>query len=59
MQAGGSTNGGAGIQLAYNTAISAFIPGGSNRVVLATDGGPNCDAAATCDASGWLDATIA
>src|SRR5262249_50767595 len=38
LQAGGSTNGGAGIQLAYDTAVSHFIKGGTNRVILATDG---------------------
>jgi Ca-activated chloride channel family protein len=38
MQSGGSTNGGEGIQLAYQTAVSSFIEGGTNRVVLATDG---------------------
>ena len=38
LEAGGSTNGGAGIQLAYDTAVANFIPGGVNRVVLATDG---------------------
>ncbi len=38
LNAGGSTNGGAGIELAYNTAVQNFIPGGVNRVVLATDG---------------------
>ena len=38
LQAGGSTNGGAGIQLAYDHAVAHFIPGGTNRVVLATDG---------------------
>ena len=38
LQAGGSTNGGAGIALAYAMARQAFIPGGSNRVLLATDG---------------------
>ena len=35
---GGSTNGAAGIRLAYQLAESAFIQGGVNRVVLATDG---------------------
>ncbi len=34
----GSTNGAAGIQLAYDTAVQSFIPGGVNRVVLCTDG---------------------
>jgi Ca-activated chloride channel family protein len=38
LQAGGSTNGAAGIQLAYDTAASAFVDGGVNRVILATDG---------------------
>jgi Ca-activated chloride channel family protein len=38
LEAGGSTNGAAGIQLAYNVAREHFIPGGVNRVVLATDG---------------------
>ena len=38
LDAGGSTNGGAGIQLAYDTASDAFIKGGVNRVILATDG---------------------
>lgn len=38
LQAGGSTNGGAGIELAYATAKQAFIQGGVNRVLLATDG---------------------
>jgi Ca-activated chloride channel family protein len=38
LRAGGSTNGGAGIRLAYRTARENFKPGGINRVVLATDG---------------------
>jgi len=38
LEAGGSTNGGAGIQLAYATAEANFIEGGNNRVILATDG---------------------
>ncbi len=38
LEAGGSTNGGAGIQLAYDTAVGSFIKGGVNRVILATDG---------------------
>jgi len=38
LSAGGSTNGGAGIQLAYNTAKANFIEGGINRVILCTDG---------------------
>ncbi len=38
LEAGGSTNGGAGIQLAYKVATENFLQGGINRVVLATDG---------------------
>ncbi len=38
LQAGGSTNGGAGIQLAYDLAAQHFIKNGINRVILATDG---------------------
>ncbi|MCB9052937.1 MAG: von Willebrand factor type A domain-containing protein [Lewinellaceae bacterium] len=38
MEAGGSTAGGAGIQLAYQTAREHFIDGGNNRVILTTDG---------------------
>jgi len=38
LAAGGSTNGGAGITLAYAMAEQGFIKGGINRVLLATDG---------------------
>ncbi|MEL7223145.1 MAG: YfbK domain-containing protein [Bacteroidota bacterium] len=38
MQAGGSTAGGAGIKLAYETARANYRVGGNNRVILATDG---------------------
>jgi Ca-activated chloride channel family protein len=38
LQAGGSTNGGEGILLAYRTARGQFLDGGVNRVILATDG---------------------
>ena len=38
LEAGGSTNGAAGIELAYDIARDHFIDGGVNRVVLATDG---------------------
>ncbi len=38
LQAGGSTAGGAGIQLAYKIARENFIEDGNNRVILATDG---------------------
>ena len=38
LNAGGSTAGGAGIQLAYKLAQNNFIKSGNNRVILATDG---------------------
>ena len=38
LDAGGSTHGSAGIQLAYDTATANFIDGGVNRVILASDG---------------------
>lgn len=38
LQAGGSTNGGAGITRAYQLALENFIEGGVNRVILASDG---------------------
>ncbi len=38
LSAGGSTAGGAGIQLAYKIAKENFIIEGNNRVILATDG---------------------
>jgi len=38
LEAGGSTAGGEGILLAYETARKGFVEGGNNRVILATDG---------------------
>ncbi len=38
LTAGGSTNGGAGIRLAYSLAEQGFMKNGINRVILATDG---------------------
>lgn len=38
LESGGSTNGAAGIQLAYDQATRAFMPKGINRVILCTDG---------------------
>jgi Ca-activated chloride channel family protein len=38
LQAGGSTAGGEGIQLAYAKAREYLIPSGNNRVILCTDG---------------------
>ncbi|MBS0029512.1 YfbK domain-containing protein [Chitinophaga sp. 22321] len=38
LNAGGATAGEAAIKMAYHIATAAFIPGGNNRVILATDG---------------------
>lgn len=38
LKPGGSTNGAAGINLAYKIAQENFIAGGNNRVILGTDG---------------------
>jgi Ca-activated chloride channel family protein len=38
LQASGSTNGGMGIQLAYDIAKANFVKAGVNRVILCTDG---------------------
>lgn len=47
LEAGGSTAGGEGIQLAYKTAAENLLQNGNNRVIIATDGdfnvGPSSD----------------
>ena len=47
LEAGGSTAGGAGLQLAYDVARRYQVEGGNNRIILATDGdfnvGPSSD----------------
>ena len=47
LQAGGSTNGAAGIRLAYQLAQQNYIENGVNRVILATDGDFNVGMAST------------
>jgi Ca-activated chloride channel homolog len=47
LNAGGSTNGGQGIQLAYDLARDHFVPGGINRVILCTDGDFNVGVTST------------
>lgn len=49
LSAGGSTAGGAGIELAYKIAAENFIKGGNNRVILATDGDFNVGASSNKD----------
>lgn len=52
LEAGGSTNGGEGIELAYALALQSFIEGGINRVIMATDGDMNVG---TASFEGLLD----
>jgi Ca-activated chloride channel family protein len=47
LQAGGSTAGGAGIQLAYSVALKNLIKNGNNRVILCTDGDFNVGISST------------
>jgi Ca-activated chloride channel family protein len=47
LRAGGSTNGGQGIQLAYATARQNFVKHGANRVLLCTDGDFNVGVTST------------
>jgi Ca-activated chloride channel family protein len=47
LNAGGSTNGGQGIALAYAIAREHFIPGGINRIILCTDGDFNVGTTST------------
>ncbi len=49
LEAGGSTAGGAGIQLAYKVAKENFIKDGNNRVILCTDGDFNIGVSSTAD----------
>ncbi len=49
LQAGGSTAGGAGIQLAYSIAEENLVDGGNNRVILATDGDFNVGASSNAE----------
>lgn len=49
LQAGGSTAGGQGIELAYKLAQENFIKNGNNRVIIATDGDFNVGTSSTGD----------
>ncbi len=49
LEAGGSTNGGAGIQLAYKVAQANRMEGGVNRVILCTDGDFNVGTSSDSD----------
>jgi Ca-activated chloride channel family protein len=47
LSAGGSTNGAGGMQQAYEVATANFIKGGTNRVILCTDGDWNVGTTST------------
>ncbi len=49
LEAGGSTAGGEGIQLAYKLAQQNFLKQGNNRVILATDGDFNVGASSDAE----------
>ncbi len=49
LEAGGSTAGGAGLQLAYDVVRENYIDGGNNRVILATDGDFNVGASSDAE----------
>jgi len=55
LQAGGSTAGGAGIKLAYKIAKQNLIPGGNNRVILATDGDFNIGISSTSELTRFIE----
>src|SRR6185503_17263633 len=49
LEAGGSTAGGAGIQMAYRIAQQNFVKEGNNRIILCTDGDFNVGASSDDD----------
>ena len=55
LNAGGSTAGGAGIELAYKTAAEHFIKSGNNRVILATDGDFNVGSSSDKDMQSLIE----
>ena len=56
LQAGGSTAGGAGIQLAYKIAEKNLVKGGNNRVILCTDGDFNVGVSSTGELESLIEA---
>ncbi|WP_299122620.1 von Willebrand factor type A domain-containing protein [uncultured Winogradskyella sp.] len=55
LQSGGSTAGGAGINLAYKLAEKHFKKNGNNRVILATDGDFNVGASSNSDMKSLIE----
>ncbi len=66
LKAGGSTNGGEGLALAYSIARDNFIDGGTNRILLCTDGDFNVGVTGTDqmvrmvekESAGGIDLTV-
>ena len=56
LSAGGSTAGGAGIELAYKIARENFLPKGNNRIILATDGDFNVGISSEGDLERMIEA---
>lgn len=55
LTAGGSTAGGAGIQLAYKIAEKNFIKDGNNRIILCTDGDFNVGVSSTTELESLIE----
>jgi Ca-activated chloride channel family protein len=55
LEAGGSTNGGSGIRLAYAVARGQFLKGSINRVILATDGDFNVGVTSESDLTDLIE----
>ncbi len=56
LSAGGSTAGGAGIQLAYKIAEKNFMPNGNNRIILCTDGDFNVGISSNSELENLIEA---
>lgn len=55
LRADGSTNGEAGLKMAYEVAQSNFIKGGVNRIVMASDGDLNVGMSSESDLHDYVD----
>ena len=55
LQAHGSTNGEAGLRMAYDVAERNFIEGGVNRIIMASDGDLNVGMTSTSDLYDFVD----
>ena len=55
LQAQGSTNGEAGLRMAYDVAERNFVEGGVNRIIMASDGDLNVGMTSTSDLYDFVD----